>query len=231
MVDLFSVLPYLLAFIIAAIVAHLELIFTLYPNTHFLIRNRMLKAYYLAFYGIIGVAFYWLLIFTGVSVTLQNKSVDNPYIQAVIVGFISKGISDLSLFKMPFGDNAQPIGIKTITEPIQKSILIKIDQEESNSLREYVTAPNVCCNDSTDALRKIGANLPTKATAADRAAYKKDVGDLMKLFDEEVDAGIDPERAAERAAEIDQAKKDVALEKYLKDFGKRSFDRVFISQR
>lgn len=227
MVDLFPFLPYLLAFTVAAVVAHLELIFTLYPNTHFLIKNRMLKCYYLAFYGVIGVAFYWLLIFTGASVTLQDKIVENPYIQAVIVGFISKGISDLSLFKMPFGDNAQPIGIKTITEPIQKSILIKIDQEESNSLREYVTAPNVCCKNPNDALHKIVANLPTKATAADRIAYKRDVIDLMKLFDEETTEVIDPNKAVE----IDLAKKNAALEKFLKDFGKRSFDRVFINQR
>lgn len=51
--------------------------------------------------------------------------------------------------------------------------------------------------------------------------------DLMKLFDEESTEEIDPNKAAE----IDLAKKNAALEKFLKDFGKRSFDRVFLNQR
>ena len=66
-----------------------------------------------------------------------------------------------------------------------------------------------------------------KATATDRIAYKRDVIGLMKLFDEETTEVIDPNKAVE----IDLAKKNAALEKFLKDFGKRSFDRVFINQR
>lgn len=228
----FLLYPYLLAFIIAVIVAYLELEITLYPNTRFLIKKYKLLFCYLSFYGFIGIVSFWLFIFTGASVTLQNKIVESLYVQAIVIGVISKGISDLNFFKVPFGTETQSIGIKTFTEPIQKAILTRIDQEESNSLREYVTTSDICCKNSNDALTKIQGNLPVKASKPERIAYKEDVCDLWNLFDDDSEIR---ERYNEhlaktnptKAAEMDKAKKNVALEKFLKDFGKRTFDRVF----
>jgi hypothetical protein len=199
-------LPYLLAFIVATLIAYLELETSLYPHTRFLIKNYRLIGYYLIFYGFIGVVFYWLIVFTGVNVIISDKIVDNLYIQAILVGAVSKGISDWNFITIPIGVNAKPIGFKTIVEPMQKELLSRLDEEESNSLREYVTSPRICCKDSKDALDKIKISLPANSRKGEKLAYVVDVEELMDSQD--TDEKKTPEIDPENAAKIDAAKKN-----------------------
>ncbi|MCX6674024.1 MAG: hypothetical protein NTY37_09630 [Methanothrix sp.] len=208
---------YFLAFIVAAFIAFLQLETTTYPHTNFLIRLKLITVVYSLFYGALGVIFYGIVVYTGIDMLIGDKIVKEPYLQAVLVGIFSKGISDWNFYTLPIGDNAKPLGIKTITEPIESTLLKKIDEEEYNSLKEYVTPVRDCyCKTQNDGaerpeekvLKRICDSLPANSKAK-KLAYKEDLKNVMADYDS------------------DGAKVSAALEKYLRDFGKRSYERVF----
>jgi hypothetical protein len=217
---------YLLAFGVAAIIAFIQLETAKYPHTNFLIRTKPVAIFYVLFYGVLGAIFYSIVVYTGIDMFMGEKIVKEPYIQAILVGFFSKGISDWNFFTLPFGDDVKPLGIKTLTEPIESTLLKKLDEQKYNSLKEYV-AP-VCdayCkkqeNESKPkdenkpdekVLKDICNSIPAK-TEGDATAYEEDLKNIMDVYDSE------------------EAKVSVALEKYLEDFGRRSYDRVFNNKR
>jgi hypothetical protein len=211
------IFAYILAFLVAAFIAFLQLETTTYPHTNFLIRTKSITIIYSLFYGALGALFYGIVVFTGIDMLIGDKIVKEPYLQAVLVGIFSKGISNWNVYTLPIGDDAKPLGIKTITEPIESTILKKIDEEAYNSLKEYVVPVRDCyCNTQMvgddgpedKVIKRICDNLPAKSKA-EKLAYKEDLKNVMADYDS------------------DKAKVSAALEKYLSDFGKRSYERVF----
>lgn len=192
--------PALLAFILASLVAWLELITSNYPRTVFFIRKYWALYVYALVYGVVGFAV--MLALPLLDIKLEGPLVSNRWMQAVAVGLSTKAFLHIRLFTV----GSAPIGIESIIHLFEPTLLQYIDLEEYFKVKEFLN-PRVATYDvpppppALEAVKqRVLAGLPTSFAGAERVSFETDLNKANSI------AG--------------------AMEVYLRRFGRRLFNQT-----
>ncbi len=118
---MFAVLPYLLTFATAFAVSYYRVyISEKFQTLFFLLYNDKYIVLYCTCYGLIGVGLFSILKDSALDFLGNNTRIDRVYIKAVSIGLATKAISDINLFDLKVGGTQIPLGVKTLTLPIDK---------------------------------------------------------------------------------------------------------------
>lgn len=97
-----------------------------FHNYFFLLNNNGTLILFCLLYGAIGICLLYILKDNVITITGDNTKLGN-YLYPIAVGVSTKGISDLNLFNIKTDGFAFPVGIKTITQPLDKFFEEKFD--------------------------------------------------------------------------------------------------------
>jgi hypothetical protein len=191
--------PFVVAFATASIITGLELVTSKYPGTWFLVIRDPAFLLYIALYGILAVAGFWLLdaLVAAEKIKLEGLGLSSPWVKALYVGIAVKALLHINIAKV----GTTPIGLELAVQLFEPQLLRTILLNEFSAVREYV-APYAAKYPGLPMVQaKIKANIPPSLPAAERAAFEND---------------------------IDHAPNEqIALEKFLGFLGRRTFNRVF----
>ncbi len=201
-----GLLPAGLALIIAALISGAELVTGSYPRTFFIVRKCGVFYAYTLFYGVIafGVMLGLDALTAAGKIDLAGIGIDNPWIQAIVIGVMVKALLHINLFTITSGTQSTPFGIETITQLFTNWFLKEIEIHHFNRLRKITSTRANQYNDLNDVRKRAKENIPTSFSLEDRAALKNDI---------------------DKATSVLQV-----MEMYLEVLGKTSFDRVFPAQ-
>lgn len=199
----------LITFFAATIVAYIGLANSdKFRNFFFLIKTASPVIFYSICYGIIGVLLHLLLKKGVISMPDININLPAGYIYAIAVGFATKGIADLNFFNIRSGTTTIPVGIKTITQPLDQLFEQQIDA---------VSFVRYC-----DYLKPFQDKY--KATVTNIDAFKKDSINQLNQYHP------DKKKVAAFAAGEDFSRAtntDEILALVLKEFGQTIFEKIF----
>lgn len=201
-----SLAPGLLAFVIAGLVAVLELVTTpRYSRTFFVLTPRRCWALYA--YGLIyGVVA--LLVTLGLnsligagSLQLQGLDLSNPWVQAMAIGLTVKAFLHVRLFNATVGSQSVPIGIETLVQLFEPWLLRTIEIDLFNGVRDFLN-PRAQRYSNLNVVRQlIKDNVPESLPEQERVAFLVDIERKESVL--------------------------TAMEAFLRFLGKTTFDRVF----
>ncbi len=197
--------PPLVSFVIVFLLALTELITSKYPRTFFVLKKSWKIYVYSIVYGAIG--FFIMLsiksLIDAQILTVTGLRVSDVWVQSVIVGICTKAFLHIRLFNVGIGSKSIPIGIETLVLLFEPWFLRGIMLDEYNGIREFIQNTQTRFKNFDKVKKKIEQNIPAKLPKDERLAFLSDL-DLMKTVPD-------------------------AMELYLQNFGKRSFERVFPS--
>jgi hypothetical protein len=197
---------YLLAFFVASIFTLTELLSNEYAMTFsFLRRSKSLYAYGAA-YGFCSIAFLWCLQYFGLYSCLITTLLGNSWAQAIVIGLITKALLHVSIFRA----DSIPIGLETFSHIFEPRLLKQIALDEYNVRQRYISAAQVRYPNLDVVLDLIVQNIPDLDHIAD--VFLEDLN--YKLF-------------VEFSEEPDHVKIKFAMDSYLVEFGKQTFERTF----
>jgi hypothetical protein len=120
-------LPYFLAFLSASLITYYRLYTSeKFHNFFFLIGWEPLVLIEVMIYGIIGVILLCILKDKVIAITNDKTTIGN-YLYPLLVGAMTKGISDINLFNVKTDGFSFPVGLRTVTQPIDKFFEEKLD--------------------------------------------------------------------------------------------------------
>jgi len=193
----------LLTFVIATSLTWVEFRTSRYPNTGFLLRRSRGLWSYCVVYGVIALGGFLLsnaLISTS-KLKIEGLGLESPYVRAVVLGLAAKAIMQLNIFTVTSGSTSFPIGFQTVVQLFEPYLLRVIVLDEFNSVRQFVDPFAARYADLDAVKRLIKDNIPASLSAQEQAA-----------FENEIDKDV---------------KTRVAMERFLRFLGKKSFERVF----
>jgi len=197
---------YLLAFSFAFIFTLTELLSNKYSMTFcFLSRSKSFFAYGAA-YGFSSVAFLWCLQYFGLYSCLVTTLLGNAWAQAIVIGLITKALLHVSIFRA----DSIPICLETFSHIFEPRLLKQIALDEYNVRQQYISAAQVRYPDLNLALNLITQNIP-------------DLGPISEAFFDDLRYKL----FVEFDGESDQSKIKFAMNSYLVEFGKQTFQRTF----
>ena len=195
--------PAFLAFILATLITLVELVSSKYPRTMSMIKScRCLYVYSLIYGAISLVVMAALDYFIAVgAIQLGEGSFPNRWLQSIAVGFSTKALLHIRVFTVTVGSQAIPVGIETIVQTFEPTLLQCIEIHEFNKVREFLEPRARLYDDLEDVQAKIRSELPPALAEADRKSFELDLKNTKSPME--------------------------ALELYFRRFGKTSVERVF----
>jgi hypothetical protein len=111
----------MLACLIAATIALLELITSRYRNTYTFLWGRWQLYAYMAVYGAFGLLLVLSLdhLVAKKVVSFEGMVVDSPLIRATLVGISTKALMNITLFNIASGAGTVPIGVSTRWDTVE----------------------------------------------------------------------------------------------------------------
>jgi hypothetical protein len=178
----------------------------------FLIYKSGILIVYCVLYGAIAAALVGLLPADAVKVS-GNLSKAGPWLYPLGIGLFTKGVSDLNLFNVRTDGTSIPVGLRTITQPIDKFFEEKLDGVSFKNLKNYIGPYYV----------KSRTNLSTQF-ANDLKVFKASViAELKKYFN-----SMDRVAKFETSDAFGKVKSsDDVLYLALREFGKTIFESIF----
>jgi len=209
--DIFYLIPPLVAGIVGALFVEIELITSKYPQTSFVLskfliipKNAKLLTYTII-YGAIGFIFMLFLnsLVAAEVIKLEGVGISNVWIQAIVVGMSVKAFLHIRLFNVRSGYGSQPfpVGMEIVTLLFEPWLLRGIELDEFNAVRGFIGEYQAQYTDLNIVKQKIRGNIPPGLPQPEKAAFLRDLQNKTTV----------PE----------------AMELYLRSFGKESFERVF----
>ncbi len=180
---------------------NLSIVTSIYPRTSpFLLRKSWNLYIYSIIYGVL--AFFVMLLIVGSGlVKLEGFGTSNIWIQAIIVGISTKAFLHVRLFSVNTDSKSFPIGIETILQIFEPWLLTEIDLDEFNIVKEFVDNVEKKHSNLDEVKKKIIENIPSNLPKKDKSAFLLDLDDRKTVSN--------------------------SMELYLRQFGKKSFNRVF----
>lgn len=202
---------YLLAFSVAFLFTLTELLSNEYPMTHrFLGKSACLYAYGAA-YGFSSIAFLWCLQYFGLYSCLVTTILGNTWLQAVVIGLITKALLHVSIFRA----DSIPIGLETFAHIFEPRLLRQIALDEYDARQKYLITIQPIYNNLDDVLHRISDDIP-------RSVDPK----LAESFFYDLDYKL----SIEFDGESDETKIKFVMNNYLVMYGVQSFERTFPPQ-
>ena len=182
--------PSLLAFLIASIIASLELITSKYPRTFFLLKNSRALYLYAFIYGAIGggVLLGLQSLIDAKLVKLEGLGLSNAWVQALVVGLSVKAFLHIRLFSVNVAQQSFPVGVETIVQLFEPWLLRTIELDHFNAGRNFVGSRAAKFPDPNSVKNTIKANVPPTFSSPEKAAFSADVDkattvvEMMELF-------------------------------------------------
>lgn len=195
--------PPLLAFLIAAFIAVLELITSKYPRTFFLLKKCLALYIYALIYGAIGFAVMVGLkyLVSQKTITLEGLGLSSPWWQAVALGLSVKAFLHLRIFSVGVGPQSFPIGTETIVQLFEPWLLRTIELHHFNAGRDFIASRALKYPVVNDVKTKTKFNVPASFSSTERAAFLADIDKAPSVED--------------------------TMELFINFLGKSTFDRVF----
>ena len=199
------ILPYIISFISAFCVVYFALIIPKYYNTSFLLYDYKYIWCYAGLYGSFSCIFYFAFQCLGVSTSVAADITSNPYLQAYMVGIFIKGFLNTIPLATVF-DYLLNSGRGT-SAGVEMWFLSRIHLKEFYAVRSFVGVVQEDYTNLDIVVQKIEQNLPLDEP------YKS-------IFISDLEGKIDDE-------DTDDLKICVAMEFYLRSFGKVAFNSIF----
>lgn len=182
--------PPILAFLIAACIAVLELITSKYPRTFFLLKKCPALYIYAVIYGVIGFAVMLGLnyLVSQKAVTLEGLGLSNPWWQAVAIGLSVKAFLHLRIFSVGVGAQTFPIGTETIVQLFEPWLLRTTELYHFNAGQYFIASRAAKYTVLADVKAKTKASVPSSFSSIEKAAFNADVDNaqsvenVMELF-------------------------------------------------
>jgi len=196
--------PPLLGLGVAFSITFIELITSEYPRTPFFCVRSIALYSYSTIYGTIGfgIALGLGSLTEANILTLEGPGfLENPWVQAFIVGLIIKSLLHIRVFSVGTGADSFPIGIETIVQIFEPWLLRTIQLDHFNTLRSYIDPRANIHNDLYVVKQQITRNLPSAFSDREKIAFQADIAKATTVVD--------------------------AMELYIGFAGKRSFNRIF----
>lgn len=205
---------FLIAFFSSMLIAYYRIFSSdKFHSYFFLICFNWILLVYCILYGAIAIGLYAILPSDAVKISgsLSNLS---PWLYPVGIGVLTKGVSDLNLFNVRTEGTSIPVGLKTITQPIDKFFEEQLDAVSFKGLKKYIDPYYV----------KSRSDLGTVRFGNDLAKFKNFVlEELRKYFNSEDRIG-----RFENSDAFGKVKtSDDVLYLVLREFGKTIFESVF----
>ena len=195
--------PPLLSFLIGFVIALAELITSKYPRTFFVLEKCWKIYVYSLIYG--AISFFLMLSIKSLIgakiVELSGPYISNVWVQAVIVGIVTKALLHIRLFSVGINSRSIPIGIETLILLFEPWFLREIMLDEFNGIRDFIENAQTHYNNLDKVKEKIKQNIPSKLPRNEKYAFLSDLSEKERVAD--------------------------AMEHFLQNFGKSSFERVF----
>jgi hypothetical protein len=135
------------------------------------------------------------------AITLEGFGVDNPWVQALVLGLSVKALLHIRLFSVTVGAQPLPIGVETIVQIFEPWLLKSVDIDEFNGVRTFLDEKARIYTDLNQVRMLINNNIPQSLPGLEKTAFIADVDKASSVI--------------------------VAMELYLRLLGKGSFNRVF----
>jgi hypothetical protein len=163
--------PCVLAFVLAAVLATLELITSRYPRTAYLLRRCWALYVYALVYGLIaaGVTLFWGTLSAATTVQAQGIDFSNPWVRAAAVGIAVKAFLHIRFFTVGSGSDAFPVGIETIVQLFEPWLLDTIDLFHFQALVQYIGPRTAKYNNLQNVRTAIQQNTPKSQSTSGRA--------------------------------------------------------------
>lgn len=184
--------PIALAGVIALFFTGLELITTHYQHRARFVIKRWEFWVYVVSYAIAGALLMFLIeyLIRDGSIKLEGSFVDNPWVQAITVGVICKGLIEIKLFTV----NQTPIGLSTFVHLYEPKLLKDLGHQVWEAMTAHIKPYADNNGDFGEVKNKITRNLPPdiRDNAANKAAFQIDlegkatVQEAMELYFETV---------------------------------------------
>lgn len=136
-----NLLALAIAFLIGGIFSTLEVITIRYRKIASFISYSPFLYLHAIFFGVVSLAILYGLqnkMLGDVAVTQTAGAPVNGYIQAFIVGILTKSFLDIKIFSISSGEKSTPIGIKTITNFFEEPILSKIEADWFKNYNKFI---------------------------------------------------------------------------------------------
>lgn len=190
----------LFAGMLAFVITLIELATSKYPRTcHFLFKKSWKFYSYSIIYGAIAFVFMLWLSDSGL-IKLEGVGISNIWIQSILVGISTNALLHIRLFSVTAGSQSFPIGIETILQVFEPWLLTEIKLEEFNAVKEFIGNAETKYSNLDTVKTKIMANIPS-ISDKDKVIFKLDLDTKTTVSE--------------------------AMELYLREFGKKSFIRIF----
>lgn len=195
--------PAILALILATAVAWLELVTSKYPRTLFLIKDYKLLYVYSFVYGLAGfLVMLGIGLFTnGNEVQITGPVVTTRWTEALAVGLSTKALLHIRLFTVSTGSQSVPVGIESIVHLFEPTLLQNIDLQEFYKVRQHLRPLSLKYSDLATVKQMILSDLPQSFSGAERMSFETDIETAKNVV--------------------------MAMEVYLRRFGKANFSRLF----
>ncbi len=195
------------AAIIAFLTTLLGLITSRYPRTYFLVAKCPSLYIYCLIYGIIGFVVTLGLdaLIDANLLEISGLGTDNPWVRSIAIGISSKAFLNLELFSFSStgSGTTSPVGLKSLVAIFEPWLMESIELYEHSNMRELVG----------ERAETIKISL---SEAQDRA-----IRDLPeRILDKKVVTALKVD--IQQKGSIEEV-----MELYLREFGRKNFDRVF----
>ncbi len=182
--------PPVLAFVIAAFIAVLELVTSKYPRTFFLLKKCSALYIYALIYGAVGFGVMLGLdhLVSQKMVSLEGLGLSNPWWQAVAIGLSVKAFLHLRIFSVGVSGQSFPIGTETIVQLFEPWLLRTTELYHFNAGQEFIASRAAKYTVLADVKVKTKASVPTSFSSTEKAAFNADVDNattvenVMELF-------------------------------------------------
>lgn len=199
---------YLLAFLVAFVFTLTELLSNQYAMTFRFLRKSISLYAYGAAYGFSSIAFLWCMQYFGLYSCLVTTILGNTWIQAIVIGLITKALLHVSIFRA----DSIPIGLETFAHIFEPRLLRQIALDEYDARKRYIGTAQARYQDLDDVLHRITQNIPQSVDQDLSESFLEDL--RYKLF-------------IEFDGESDETKIGFAMDNYLVVFGVQTFVRTF----
>ncbi len=200
--------PPLFGFVVAGILAWVELVTSRYPRTFTFIRTSPALYSYCFIYGIIGFAVLFgfdALVSAGV-LKAEGLGLSNPWIRAFEIGVAVKALLHIRLFTVTAGSQPFPVGIESLVQLFEPWLLDRVEQDEFNEKSSYIEQKRHEYPEVTVKQFKVRLSAATRPSLSqkERSAIAIDIANALTA--------------------------DEAMTIYLDRFGRRTLDRLYPSR-
>lgn len=183
-----KLLPSLLALLVAFLIVIVELLTSHYPQTLFLVLKEKALYIYGAIYGLI--AFFVMLAFDALvssnTITIEGSESSSVYIRALLVGIAIKALLHINLVTVKVGGQSTPIGLETIVQLFEPTLLRTIQLSEFNSLRNFIKPYSVKFPNLEENKKTVIENIPKTFSDVEISALENDIeksDDIIEVFE------------------------------------------------